>query len=236
MAGETENASKTQLARQPWMGEAPVTAVVTALADAGGSPRFVGGCVRDTILNRPIHDIDIATLLPPEEVQNALQAASVKYVSPGFDHGTITAILPDQVIEVTTLRRDVATDGRHAQVAYTDNWREDAMRRDFTMNALFLSDDGLLIDYTGGFADAKAGRVKFVGSATDRIQEDYLRILRYFRFMAHYGKGEPEREALDACRINAAGLENLSGERLAKEFFRLLEAQDPVPALRLMEN
>lgn len=236
MTGPGETAQTHKLPRFPWMRDPQVAAIVEALSEAGGSPCFVGGCVRDSILGRDIHDIDIATVLLPVQVQDALTAASIKFVSPGFDHGTITAVFPDRVIEVTTLRRDVATDGRHAQVAYTNDWREDAMRRDFTMNALFLSDDGMLVDYTGGVADAKAGRIRFVGAATDRIQEDFLRILRFFRFLAHYGKGEPDPEALDACRINAPGLESLSGERLAREFIRLIEAPDPVPALKLMEE
>ncbi len=236
MTGPDETAQTQKLPAFSWMREPSVAAVVAALSAAGGLPRFVGGCVRDAVLDRTIHDIDIATVLLPEQVQDALKAGSIKFISPGFDHGTITAVFPDRLIEVTTLRRDVSTDGRHAEVAYTDDWQADALRRDFTMNALFLSPEGELVDFTGGVADARAGLVRFVGVADDRIREDYLRILRYFRFLAHYGQGEPDAEALDACRVGAPGLETLSGERLAKEFFRMLDAPNPVPAVTLMEE
>lgn len=235
MTGLADSAQIANIGVFPWMEEPAVKAVISALSDAGGAPRFVGGCVRDTVLGRPIHDIDVATILLPEAVQTALRDASIKSVPTGIDHGTVTAVLPDRPIEVTTLRRDVETDGRHARVAFTDNWFEDAARRDFTMNALSLSQAGDLYDFFDGLCDARAGRIRFVGEPVDRINEDYLRILRFFRFFAHYGQGGPDPDAIDGCRIGAPGLQNLSGERLAKEYFRLLEAPDPEPSLRLME-
>ena len=235
MSGSTQAAVTSHIAMPGWAVGGSVEVLVSALAKAGGEPRFVGGCVRDSLLGRPVHDIDIATVLLPETTLKVLQGVSIKTVPTGIDHGTVTAVFPDRSIEVTTLRRDVETDGRHATVAFTDDWFEDAARRDFTMNALFLSPDGTLTDFFHGLSDARAGKVRFVGNPADRIEEDYLRVLRYFRFLAHYGKGEPDPDAVDACRVGASGLESLSGERLAKEFFRLLEAEDPVPALRLME-
>lgn len=233
--GLTDKGQITKIGVFPWMEEPAVEAVMSALADARGEPRFVGGCVRDTVLGRPIQDIDVATVLTPEAVQSALRNALIKSVPTGIDHGTVTAVVLERMIEVTTLRRDVETDGRHAQVAFTDNWLEDAARRDFTMNALSLSQDGEMFDFFDGQQDAKAGRVRFVGQPVDRIKEDYLRILRYFRFLAHYGHGDPDSEAIAACRVGAPGLQSLSGERLSKEYFRLLEAPNPEQSLRFME-
>jgi poly(A) polymerase len=196
--------------------------------------RFVGGAVRNALSGWPVGDIDIAVPMPPQETLRRLEIAAIKAVPTGIEHGTITAIVNGHPFEVTSLRRDVETDGRHAIVAFTDDWEEDAMRRDFTMNALYASGDGEIFDYHGGVEDLIAGRVRFVGDAATRIKEDYLRILRLFRFHAWYGKGDMDLAALRAAADAKAKLALLSGERIAKELLRLLECQNPVPALRLM--
>jgi poly(A) polymerase len=228
-----ENSPVERLAPQPWMTEAPARAVLAAL---GGSGRFVGGCVRDALLGRGIGDVDIATPLLPEEVIRRLEAAGIKAVPTGLAHGTVTAVAPPRHFEITTLRRDVETYGRHARVAFTDDWAADAARRDFTMNALFLDAGGNVFDPMGGLADLRAGRVRFVGDAATRIREDVLRLLRFYRFHAHYGSGEADAEARAACRALAPLLPNLSGERVAAELLKLLRAADPVPTLRLMSE
>jgi poly(A) polymerase len=216
--------------RHAWMS-APAT---RKLMEALGSARFVGGAIRNALLDKPVSDIDIATPLTPDKVEQALAAVGISCVLTGIEHGTITAIVDGKPYEVTTLRRDVETDGRHAVVAFSEDWEEDARRRDFTMNALYASVDGEVFDYIGGVEDLNAGRVRFVGDASTRIREDYLRILRLFRFHAWYGKGEIDAEALIAAAREKAGLAKLSGERIAKEMLRLLEAEDPAPVLRLM--
>ncbi|MFN3511633.1 MAG: CCA tRNA nucleotidyltransferase [Phenylobacterium sp.] len=211
--------------------------VLDALDAKGGESRFVGGCVRNAILNRPIDDVDIATTLAPDEVIEALEAAGLKAVPTGIEHGTVTAVSQSRGFEITTLRRDVSTDGRRAVVAFTTDWAEDAQRRDFTLNALYASRDGTLHDPTGrGLADAKAGRIVFVGDAGRRIAEDHLRILRFFRFLAWYGKGEPDADALAACAAGKASLSALAAERVSKELLKLLAADDPRPAVALMEK
>jgi poly(A) polymerase len=217
--------------RNSWLSDAKTRAVLDAL---GPQSRFVGGAVRNALLGREVSDIDIATPLLPDEVTKRLTAAGLGAVPTGVEHGTITAISSGKPFEVTTLRRDVATDGRRAVVAFTTDWKEDAERRDFTMNALYATTDGEVIDLVGGVADLNAGRVRFVGDATTRIREDYLRILRLFRFHAWYGKGEVEPEALRAAAAEKAGLAQLSGERVQKELLRLLEAENPAPVLRTM--
>jgi len=217
--------------RHAWLSDAKTCAVLVAL---GPDSRFVGGAVRNAILGRDVSDVDIATPLLPDEVTKRLTAAGLGAVPTGIEHGTVTAISSGQPFEVTTLRRDVATDGRRAVVAFTTDWKEDAQRRDFTMNALYATADGEVIDLVGGVADLNAGRVRFVGDATTRIREDYLRILRLFRFHAWYGKGEIEPEALRAVAAEKAGLAQLSGERVQKELLRLLEAENPAPVLRTM--
>lgn len=221
-----------QIAVQDWMRTPGAAAVFDALAD--GVTRFVGGCVRDSLLNRPIHDVDIATDLEPREVMARAGQAGIKAVPTGIAHGTVTLVAKGEPFEVTTLRRDVETDGRRAVVAFTGDWREDALRRDFTMNALSMDRDGAVYDFFGGIADAEAGRVRFVGAAEARIREDVLRILRFFRFHAHYGKAEPDEEGYAACVKLAYLLPNLSGERIRQEILRLLEAPDPIPALNMM--
>jgi poly(A) polymerase len=198
--------------------------------------RLVGGCVRDALAGLPAVDIDLATPDHPETVAAALVAAGIRAIPTGIAHGTITAMLGGRPYEVTTLRRDVATDGRHAEVAWTDDWQEDAARRDFTINALSLSPDGALHDYFGGADDLRAGRVRFVGSAAERVAEDYLRILRFFRFQARYGTGEPEPAALAAIRTGLPGIGRLSVERIWMELKRILQAPDPSAALRLMAD
>lgn len=208
---------------------------MAALAAGGGEARFVGGCVRNTLLKAEVADIDIATTLTPDEVIKALSAAKLRSVPTGVDHGTVTAIADGKPYEITTLRRDVSTDGRRAVVAFTDDWAEDAQRRDFRLNALYADTDGTIFDPTGGGVDdAKAGRIVFVGDAQTRIREDYLRILRFFRFYAWYGRGEPDSDALAACKALKDGMDTLSAERVSKELLKLLAADDPRPAVRLM--
>jgi poly(A) polymerase len=218
---------------ESWMRAPETQSVMNAL---GGDARFVGGAVRNALLRQSVSDVDIATPLTPDEVIKRLQAAKLGAVPTGIEHGTVTAIANGKSFEVTTLRRDVATDGRRATVAFTTDWKEDAARRDFTMNALYASADGEIFDYFGGIADLEAGRVRFVGDATTRIREDYLRILRLFRFHAWYGRGEIDKDALHAAAAEKAGIAQLSGERISKEMLRLLEAENPVPVLRLMAS
>lgn len=212
-------------------------AVMEALETRGyaGCARFVGGCVRNSLLGQPIDDIDIATTLTPDQVTEALEAAGIKVVPTGVDHGTVTAVSEGRSFEITTLRRDVSTDGRRAVVAFTQNWEEDAVRRDFRLNALYADGEGRIFDPTGqGVADARAGRIVFVGDAMTRIREDYLRILRFFRFQAWYGRGEPDAAALAACKALKGMLSGRAAERTQKELLKLLAAPDPGAALRLM--
>ncbi len=214
---------------------APETRVVLdALGKDGGEARFVGGAVRNALLRKPVGDIDIATPLTPDIVTKRLEAAKLGAVPTGIEHGTVTAIASGKPFEVTTLRRDVSTDGRRAVVAFTTDWKEDAARRDFTMNALYAARDGEIFDFFGGVADLEAGRVRFVGDPVTRIREDYLRILRLFRFHAWYGKGELDAPALQAAALDKAGIRQLSGERIQKEMLTLLAADNPMPVMRVM--
>nr|WP_303683380.1 CCA tRNA nucleotidyltransferase [Brevundimonas naejangsanensis] len=224
---------------QDWLTASATRAVIAALAAAGGADcaRFVGGCVRNAVLGAPIDDVDIATVLTPETVLRALKAAGLKSVPTGMEHGTITAISERQPFEITTLRRDVSTDGRRATVAFTDDWAEDAARRDFRLNALYADAQGVILDPTGaGYDDALAGRIVFVGEPEQRIEEDHLRILRFYRFFAWYGRGAPDAAAVAACAALAEGVERLSAERVSKEMLKLLAAPDPRPAVRLMRD
>lgn len=223
-----------QLAPQEWMTAPETSAVMDALDNAGASVRFVGGCVRDALLGRAVRDIDLATDADPETVMAALRKAGIKTVPTGLSHGTVTAVVDGHPFEITTLRHDVETDGRHATVAFTDDWEADASRRDFTFNALSLEPDGTLHDPFGGRADLQAGRVRFVGEPLQRLTEDVLRLLRFFRFHAYYGKQEPDPAGLAACRAMAPKLTRLSAERVRAELYKLLTAPDPVPALRAM--
>ena len=228
-----------RLQGQDWLTAPATRAVMAALAAAGGSDcaRFVGGCVRNALIGAPIDDIDIATTLTPDAVVAALKAAGLKSVPTGIEHGTVTAISEHQPFEITSLRRDVSTDGRRATVAFTTDWREDAGRRDFRLNALYADADGDILDPTGqGYDDAMAGRIVFVGEPEGRIREDYLRILRFYRFYAWYGRGAPDAAAVAACADLAEGVERLSAERVSKELLKLLAAPDPRPAVRLMHE
>lgn len=228
-----------RLQGQDWLAASATRAVMAALAAAGGRDcaRFVGGCVRNALIGAPIDDIDIATVLTPDAVVAALKAAGLRSVPTGIEHGTVTAISEHQPFEITTLRRDVSTDGRRATVAFTTDWAEDAGRRDFRLNALYADADGVILDPTGqGFDDALAGRIVFVGEPEGRIREDYLRILRFYRFYAWYGRGAPDAAAVTACAALAEGVTQLSAERVSKELLKLLAAPDPRPAVRLMDE
>lgn len=224
---------------QPWLTAPPTRAVMKALEAVGGPgcARFVGGCVRNALIGAPVADIDIATTLRPEQTEAAVRAAGLKAFPTGVAHGTVTAVADHQPFEITTLRRDVSTDGRNATVAFTDDWAQDAARRDFRLNALYADAEGRVFDPTGhGADDAMAGRVVFVGDPETRIREDYLRILRFFRFHAWYGRGEPDPAGLTACRDLASGMTRLSAERVSSELMKLLSAPDPRPALAAMAD
>lgn len=210
-------------------------APAAVLAALPGS-RAVGGCVRDALAGMPVHDVDVAAPLPPERIAALLRAAGLKVFDTGLAHGTVTAVLDHQPVEVTALRRDVATDGRHAEVAWTTDWRVDAARRDFRINAMSCDASGRVWDYFDGRGDLAAGRVRFVGDAATRLAEDYLRALRFFRFWARYGRGAPDEEAMAAIRGAVDGLaRRIAVERVWMEIKRLLQAADPVAALDLME-
>ena len=227
----------TRLSDQPWLTEPRTRAVIAALEAAGGPgcARFVGGCVRNALIGQPVDDIDIATTLAPTAVMAAIKTAGLKAAPTGLAHGTVTAISGGQPHEVTTLRRDVSTDGRNATVAFTSDWAEDASRRDFRLNALYAAPDGEVFDPTGqGIEDALAGRIVFVGKPETRIREDYLRILRFFRFHAWYGRGPADAAGLKACADLKDGMTRLSAERVSKELLKLLAAPDPAQAVRLM--
>lgn len=218
----------------PFLTAPEVRRVMAALIKDGGDARFVGGAVRNCVMGIPVTDIDIATPLLPDEVTRRLQTHGMAAHPTGIDHGTITAVADHKTFEITTLRKDVATDGRRATVAFTQDWKDDASRRDFTMNALYADSEGNVTDYFGGIADAKTGRVRFIGDADMRLAEDHLRILRFFRFHAWYGKGELDSTGLAACERAKDKIDALSGERLHKEILRLLEADDPIKVMRVM--
>ena len=217
---------------------APATVKVMAALHAGDTggqvALFVGGCVRDSLLDRVVGDIDIATVLAPDEVSRRLAKAGLKMVPTGLAHGTVTAVVDGKPFEITSLRVDVDTDGRRATIAFTDDWAADAARRDFTVNALFADASGAVFDPVGGLADLKAKRVRFVGDAEQRIREDVLRLLRYFRFYAQLASPPPDREAIAACAKLADLLPTLSGERVAAETFKLLATNDPATTMSLM--
>jgi poly(A) polymerase len=224
-----------KLDAKKWRKIRGVARLLDALGADGGLTRYVGGAVRDELLGLPVNDVDLATRLRPEEVVERLEAARIKAVPTGIEHGTITAVSDGHALEVTTLRRDVSTDGRRAIVAYTDDWKEDAARRDFTINALFADPGtGELFDYFGGLADLKTRHIRFIGDPLQRIAEDHLRILRFFRFHARFGAGEPDGVALEACTARANDLMALSRERIADELLKLLAVSDPAPTVRIM--
>lgn len=217
-------------ALHPWMTAPETVQVMTAL----GQARFVGGAVRNAMLGVPVADIDIAVAMPPDEVLARLKTSGIKAIPTGIGHGTLTALAGGKLFEITSLRKDVETDGRHAVIAFTDDWAEDAARRDFTINALYAALDGDVFDYATGVEDLIAGRVRFMGDADARIAEDHLRILRLFRFHAWYGRGEIDAMALQAAAAAKDKLGTLSGERVRKEMLRLVEAPNPAPVLRTM--
>src|SRR5438067_2415966 len=220
----------TLLPPADWRDRPGLARLVAALG--AGNARIVGGAVRDTLLGIETADIDLATPHDPRTVIKLLEAAGIKAVPTGIDHGTITAVSRDEVYEVTTLRRDVTTDGRRATVAFTDDWREDAARRDFTINALSAApESGEVHDYFGGVDDIRVGLVRFIGDPLARIAEDHLRILRFFRFHARFGQGRPDPAGLEACAARANDLMALSRERIAQELLKLLAVREPVPTV-----
>jgi poly(A) polymerase len=224
-----------KLPQAEWQSRKGIRPLLEALDAGSGATRFVGGCIRDTLLGLPVHDVDLATRLTPEQVMERLGTAGIKAVPTGLAHGTVTAVIGGEPVEVTTLRRDVATDGRRATIAYTDDWKEDAARRDFTINA-FSADpaSGEIYDYFEGLADLEARRVRFIGDPLTRIAEDHLRILRFFRFHARFGGDEADGAALDACAQRANDLMALSRERIADELLKTLGLADPAGAIGLM--
>jgi poly(A) polymerase len=220
---------------QKWRERRGMARVLEALGADDGLTRYVGGAVRDDLLQLPFSDVDLATRLRPDEVVERLEAAKVRAVPTGIDHGTITAVSNGHPIEVTSLRRDVATDGRRATIAFTNDWKEDAARRDFTINALSADPrTGEVYDYFGGTDDLLARRVRFIGEPLERIAEDHLRILRFFRFHARFGAGAPDADALAACTARANDLMALSRERIADELLKLLGVPDPLPTVAIM--
>lgn len=222
---------------QDWIADQHLQRVLACLADGGHRAYLVGGCVRNALMGLPTSDIDIATDARPERVLALAGQAGLKVVPTGIEHGTVTIVAGGVPHEVTTFRRDVETDGRRAVVAFADRLEEDAARRDFTMNALYADASGQVIDPLGGLPDLLARRVRFVGEPADRIREDYLRILRFFRFHAVYGDAEagPDPDGLAACAAHVEGLEQLSRERIGHEMRRLLAASDPAPAVATMQ-
>lgn len=217
-----------------WLSEAPLQQFFAATHDAGGEARAVGGCVRDYLMGVAGGDVDLASTLPPEKTQAIAAQHGWKAVPTGIDHGTVTLVLPSRAVEVTTLRRDVTTDGRRATIAYTDSWQEDAARRDFSFNALYMDAKGTITDFFGGREDLAARRVRFIGDAGDRIAEDGLRILRYFRFLATHGNPPADGDALAAIAAQKAMIEKLSGERIANEMRKFLAADNPSYSLRML--
>jgi poly(A) polymerase len=223
--------------RAPWLREGPLPRLLDVLDRDGEETRVVGGAVRNALLGEPVGEIDVATTAVPNEVIRRAQAAGLKAVPTGVEHGTVTVVIDGTPFEVTTLREDVETYGRHARVAFGRSWQRDAERRDFTMNALYASRDGTIYDYVGGLDDLKERRVRFIGEPARRIAEDYLRILRFFRFHAAYGDGvHPDAAGLSACIAAREGLGTLSRERVRAEMFKLVVAPHVVPALVSMSE
>ena len=220
----------------PWLNSNAAQQVCGMLMDAGYQAWFVGGCVRNALLGAPVADLDLATDAHPEEVTKLAKASGLAVIPTGIAHGTVTVIAQNTPFEITTFRRDVATDGRRATVAFADNMTDDARRRDFTMNALYAGPDGAVVDPLGGLPDLYARHIRFIEDADQRIKEDYLRILRYFRFHAWYGDVDagPDPDALAACAENIEGLQTLSSERITSELLKLLAAPNPAPAVASM--
>ncbi|MGU3398341.1 CCA tRNA nucleotidyltransferase [Brucellaceae bacterium D45D] len=224
------------LDRADWLKERPLQALFDALNRDGGEARVVGGAVRNTLLGTKVSDIDVATTHVPQETVRLAQEAGFKTVPTGIEHGTVTVVVKGTPFEVTTLRHDIETDGRHAKVAFGTDWEADAQRRDFTINALYAKADGTVIDTVGGLNDIETKTLRFIGDAEQRIREDYLRILRFFRFFAWYGSGRPEAEGLRASARLKDGLAQLSSERVWAELKKLLSAPDPSRALLWMRQ
>ena len=219
-----------------WFNEGPLPRLLAVLGCNGEEARVVGGAVRNALLGEPVHEYDVATTAVPEEVVRRVTAAGFKAVPTGITHGTVTVVINRHPFEVTTLRLDVETYGRHAKVEFGRDWAGDAHRRDFTINALSVTADGSVYDYTNGLADLEARRVRFIGAAKTRIAEDYLRILRFFRFHAAYGEGDPDHDGLRACIEGRAGLDQLSRERVRMEMLKLLLAARATPTLAVMSE
>ena len=230
------SAETARLKDVPWLRDGPLARLLAALDREGEEARVVGGAVRNTLLGEPVGEFDVATTAVPEEVVRRVTAAGFKAVPTGIEHGTVTVVVEGRPFEVTTLRRDIETFGRHAKVAFGRDWKADAERRDFTINALSASADGTVHDYVGGLADLDARRVRFIGEAARRIAEDYLRILRFFRFHAAYGHGLPDADGLHACIAARSGLDQLSRERVRMELLKLLVAAHAVPTLAVMSE
>lgn len=226
--------AERRLRGEDWLTSPATQAVLRALTADGHRVRIVGGAVRNALLGEAVKDIDMATDARPEAVMALAASAGLKAVPTGLQHGTVTVVSEHVPYEVTTLRKDVETFGRHARVDFTDDWAADARRRDFTINALFCEADGSVVDYVGGLDDLEQRRVRFIGSAVDRIREDYLRILRFFRFTATYANGDIDSDGLRASVAERAGLRRLSGERIQAELIRLVVAPKAVPVLDVM--
>jgi poly(A) polymerase len=227
---------RLSIADAEWFGKPELKSIFAALNRDGHEARIVGGALRNTLMGLPVRDVDFATTAMPEDVARFAVEAGLKSVPTGIDHGTITIVSNHLPFEVTTLRRDVETDGRRAKVAYTRDWAEDAARRDFTINALYADAGGGIFDPLGGMQDIAAGRVRFIGSARDRIREDYLRILRFFRFTADYSALSSDADGLSACIRERAGLVTLSAERVRAELLRILVTRRPDVALAAMTD
>ncbi|MEL6681105.1 MAG: CCA tRNA nucleotidyltransferase [Pseudomonadota bacterium] len=217
-----------------WISSQASQKICRLLTNAGYQAWFVGGCVRNAILGEPVADLDISTDALPDRVMALAKEEGVTAVPTGIDHGTVTVVVDEIPFEITTFRRDIATDGRRATVAFADNMKDDALRRDFTMNALYAGPDGVVVDPLGGLSDLLARQVRFIEDADQRIKEDYLRILRFFRFHAWYGQNGPDPEGLAACAANVDGLDRLSLERITSEMLKLLAAPNPAPAVASM--
>ncbi len=210
--------------------------VLDALTRHGADVRFVGGCVRDLLLDHAIGDVDIGTPDSPDRVTELLERQDITVIQTGLSHGTVTAVIDGSSFEITTLRVDKLTHGRHATVEFTDDWKVDASRRDFTINAMSLRPDGAFFDYFGGHGDLTNGIVRFVGDAATRVSEDYLRILRFFRFYGRYGRGEPDHDAITACEHGKDQLSILSAERVCSELMGILGIANPLPSIALMKR
>jgi poly(A) polymerase len=226
----------TSIAGAEWLRDSGLKGLLAALTEGGEEARIAGGAVRNALLGEAVSDIDIATTNTPDQTMERAKAAGFKAIPTGYEHGTVTVVAKGQAYEVTTLRADIETNGRHAKVAFGRDWKKDAERRDFTINALYAEADGTVIDLVGGLADLESRTLRFIGDADQRIREDYLRILRFFRFFAWYGSGRPDSEGLKACGRLKPGLETLSAERVWAELKKLLSAPDPSRALLWMRQ